>query len=100
MADVHDMRAATGEFASAARYRPLGLLDGLNLAAPARVRIGQRDGTDQELRVGMFGLLDDQLDVPDLGNDSLIENDDRFAELVRGRQVVGDIDQRNTKVLV
>ena len=43
---------------------------------------------------------DDLLDVARLGDQAAIEHDDVLADLVGGRQVVGDVDQRDAEFVV
>ena len=48
----------------------------------------------------MFGVAHDLLDVAGLGDQAAVEHDDVLADLIRGGQIVRDVDQRNPEFVV
>jgi hypothetical protein len=48
----------------------------------------------------MLRLLDDEADLAGLGDRPAVEDDDVLADLVRRRQVVRDVDQRDAEAAV
>lgn len=67
---------------------------------PLLVGVGHRDGADEELSVGMFGLLDDGDYISLLGDDASIKDYDLFADLVGGGEVVSDVDDGDAELSV
>ena len=65
---------------------------------PRPLGAGQGDGADEEPRVRVPGILDDQLHVAGLHHRATVQHDDVLRDLVRGRQVVRDVDHRDLEV--
>src|SRR5215212_3988499 len=97
--DRHGGRAAVRERA-ASGVGPRGGLGRALLTLPLTARVGVRDGANQELGVGMARVADDLLDAAGLRDGAPVQHHDVLADLVRGRQVVGDVDQRNAELAI
>ncbi len=48
----------------------------------------------------MLRLFDDQLHITDFGHRAAVQHDDVLGDLIGGRQVMGDVDQRDAEVAV
>src|SRR5688500_3912842 len=71
-----------------------------SVLAPGAVRVWEGNGADQQPGVWVLGVLDDLLGIACFHDPTLMENDDAIADLVGGGQVMGDIDQRDTEILL
>lgn len=68
--------------------------------APLAIEIGPRDRVDQQLGVGMFRVFDHVIHIASFRNRSLVEHKNIFADMIGGRQVMGDVKDGNAKVSV
>ena len=76
-----------------ARFFIIGQAD---LRVPFLVWVWHRDGRDQLLDIGMFGILDNPDGFTLLGDRSLVQEVDIIANLIGRAQIVSDIQERDT----
>ena len=67
----------------------------LVLREPVARHVGARDRRDQQLRIGGLRRRNDPLDRTGLGDMRAVEHEDRVAHLIRGGEIVSDIEDRD-----
>ena len=62
---------------------------------PANAGIWNSDGVDQQLGVGVFGVLNDPINGAGLHQGAAVENINIIADLIGGREIMGDVEEGN-----
>jgi len=97
---VHHRRAPVGKLATGdlgVGYLPVLLR---RLRTPSVLRVGLGNRLDKQLRVRVLRALNHRIDCARLDNRSTVHHKDVVADLVRSREIVGDIHDRNAQVAV
>src|SRR5215216_5053127 len=95
-ATIHVIGAAGIETAAGIHLAAQLFLAGQgHIGIPLLIRVGDRDGLDQHLHIGMLWILDYPYSVTFFGDGALIENINIIADLVSRAQVVGNIEEGN-----
>ena len=95
----HYMRASDGELAPALPGRRDRRLSCLPVGLPMARRVGERNGANQQLGIRMARLIDNQLHSADFGDGASIQDNDVLADLIGGRQIVRDVNNRDAEFL-
>ena len=100
MAHIHHRRAPIGELTPVEHRPTLADHSRAGLRAPGGLGIRLRNRVNQELCVRVIPLLDDLLHRTCFNDRTLIHDDEVVADLIRGGEVVGDVDHRYTQLFV
>ena len=94
---VHAVKTTPIKTAAAGNVRAhLLIVLGRNFfAAPFDARVRNRNRIDQQLHIRMFGIFNHFDRAAPLGHRTLIEQMNFIADLVGGRQIVGDVQKRD-----